>query len=49
MENSHPRILLYLCKKHKINCEKLNKYIDNREYFLSEISDNRKGAKTLIL
>ena len=31
MENSHPRILLYLCKKRKINCE--NKYINNREYF----------------
>ena len=49
MENSHPRILLYLCKKHKISCEKLNEYINNREYFLSKISDNRKEAKTLIL
>ena len=49
MENSHPRILLYLCKKHKIDCEKLNEYINNREYFLSKISDNRKEAKTLIL
>ena len=49
MENSHPRILLYLCKKHKINCEKLNEYINNREYFLSRISNNRKEAKTLIL
>ena len=49
MENNHPRILLYLCKKHKNNCEKLNEYINNREYFLSEISDNRKEAKTIIL
>ena len=49
MENSHPRILLYLCKNHKFNCEKLNEYINNREYFLSKISDNRKEAKTLIL
>ena len=49
MENSHPRILLYLCKKHKIYCEKLNEYINNREYLLSNISDNRKEAKTLIL
>ena len=49
MENSYPRILLYLCKKHKINCEKLNEYINNREYFLSKISDKRKEAKTLIL
>ena len=46
MENSHPRILLYLCKKHKIYCEKLNEYINSREYFLSKISDNRKEAKT---
>ena len=49
MENSHPRILSYLCKKHKINCEKLNEYINNREHFLNKISDNRKEAKTLIL
>ena len=49
MENSHPRMLLHLCKKHKIDCEKLNEYINNREYFLSKISDNRKEAKTLIL
>ena len=49
VENSHPRILLYLCKKHQIDCEKLNDYINNREYFSSKISDNRKEAKTLIL
>ena len=46
MENSHPRILLYLCKKHNIDCENL---INNREYFLSKISNNRKESKTLIL
>ena len=49
MENSHPRILLYLCKIHKIDCEQLNEYINNREYFLSKISDNRKESKTSIL
>ena len=49
MENSHPRILLYLCKKHNINCNNLIEYINNREYFLNKISDNRKKAKTLIL
>ena len=49
MENSHPRILLYLCKKHYINCENLIEYINNREYFLSKISNNRKESKTLIL
>ena len=48
MENSHPRILLYLCKKHNINCKNLIEYINNREYFLKKISDNRKEAKTLI-
>ena len=49
MENSHPRILLYLCKKHNINCENLIEYINNREYLLSKISNNRKESKTLIL
>ena len=49
MENSHPRLLLYLCKKHNIDCKNLIEYINNREYFLSKISNNRKEAKTLIL
>ena len=49
MENSHPRILLYLCKKYNIDCRNLIEYINNREYFLNKISDNRKEAKTLIL
>ena len=49
MENSHPIILLYLCKKHNINSKNLIEYINNREYFLNKISDNRKEAKTLIL
>ena len=49
MENSHPRILLYLLKKHNIDCRNLIEYINNREYFLDKISDNRKEAKTLIL
>ena len=31
MENSHPRILLYLCKNHNINCRNLIEYINNRE------------------
>ena len=49
MNNSHPRILLYLCKKHNIDCKNLIEYINNRKYFLNKISDNRKEAKTLIL
>ena len=49
MENSHPRILLYLCEKYNIKHKNLIEYIDNREYFLNKISDNRKEAKTLIL
>ena len=49
MENSHPRILLYLCKKYNIECKNLIEFINNREYFLNKISDNRKEAKTLIL
>ena len=49
MENSHPRILLYLCKKHNIDCKNLIEYINNREHFLNKISNNRKESKTLIL
>ena len=49
MENSHPRILLYLCKKYNIECKNLIEYINNREHFLKEISNNRKESKTLIL
>ena len=45
IENSHPRILLYLCKKHNIDCKNLIEYIDNRESFLNKISDNRKKLK----
>ena len=33
MENSHPRILSYLCKKHNIDCKNLIEYINNRENF----------------
>ena len=49
MENSHPRISLYLCKKHNVDCKYLIEYINNREYFLNKISDDRKKAKTLII
>ena len=49
MENSHPRILLYLCEKYNIKHKNLIEYINNREYFLNKISKNRKEAKTLIL
>ena len=49
MSNSHPQILLYLCKKYNIKYKNLIEYINNREYFLNKISNNRKEAKTLIL
>ena len=49
MQNSHPKILLYLCEKYNIKHKNLIEYINNREYFLNKISDNRKEAKTLIL
>ena len=49
MNNSHPMILLYLCKKHNIECKNSIEYINNSEYFLNIISDNRKESKTLIL
>ena len=33
MENPHPRILLYLCKKYNIECKNLIEYINNRVFF----------------
>ena len=33
MENSHPRILLYLCKKHNIDYKNLIEYINKRIFF----------------
>lgn len=47
--NCHPCLLLYLCKKNNIPCAYLQKYVDNRDAVLSEISSNREEAKNIVL
>lgn len=53
MSNCHVQILSNLCKKHKIKCDELDKYIENRDEYLNEImiemDISRNIAKTLFL
>lgn len=53
MVNCHPNILVYLCKKNEIPCDKLKKYIKNREEWLEELiieyKIDRKLAKSCFL
>ena len=50
MDNAHPVILSYVCKKHNIPCENLNYYISNREDVLGSYPDKtRAEAKTHFL
>lgn len=49
MANAHPKILLYICKKHNISCPNLEYYCSNREKVYNSISDDRDYCKTLFL
>lgn len=53
MVNCHVCIMVNLCKKHKIRCDELEKYIENRDDYLNEImiefDISRSIAKTLFL
>ena len=53
MSNAHPNILLNLCKKHDIDTPNLEKYINNREDLLKDLSKDlkitRSEAKSLFL
>lgn len=53
MNNCHPHIIMNLCKKHKIPCYNIQKYIENREPYLKAIMDelniSRSEAKSLYL
>lgn len=46
--NCHPKILRYICKKHKILCPQLDYYCNNRDEVL-DIGNNRDETKILIL
>ena len=50
MKNAHPVILLYLCKKHNIECSNLEYYINNRDLVFDSFERlNRDEAKTKFL
>ena len=42
MVNSHPVILLNLCKKNNIPCNILINYVENRDIILRSFGDNKK-------
>jgi hypothetical protein len=48
MENAHPRLLLYLCRKHEIEHTNLRLYVENRSEILAQFPD-RAAAKALFL
>jgi hypothetical protein len=51
--NAHPVILRFLCQEHKIDCEKLNDYIENREEHIADLLKendiDRDDAKRVFL
>jgi hypothetical protein len=44
-KNCHPVILSQLCKKHNINCEHLDSYINNREELLEKWAEQSGNSK----
>lgn len=51
MENAHPKILLYLCKKHNLNIKdyvNLEYYCNNREEILSNMGDRDKAKNEFL-
>lgn len=53
IENCHPELLVQICNTNNIKCKYLNKYIENREYYLNEVSNkynvSRDEAKKLFI
>ena len=43
MKNAHPVILLYICKKHSVDCAQLESYVNNRDAILAKWSDRGIG------
>jgi uncharacterized protein YwbE len=42
-KNSHPTVLLYICKKHGISCPNLEYYVNNRDFCLSKFKTPEFG------
>ncbi len=53
MDNAHPCMLLNLCNKHKIKCDKVEEYINNREKWLEQLMNDfsltRRESKEQLL
>ena len=49
MINCHPVILLNLCQKHKVKCNILKNYVENRNIILDSFGHNRKDVKEMFL
>lgn len=47
--NAHPIFLLHLCKKYKIECYNLEKYVINRDKILQTIHEDKDTAKVIVL
>ena len=48
VENAHPVILRFICNQHKIDCEFLDEYVEDREKLLSEFEDREAGKKAYL-
>jgi len=42
MQNAHPKVLTYLCKKHNIECPNLSYYVENRNAILERLGKEYK-------
>lgn len=49
MINAHPVILLNLCKKYKIKCKYLKRYVNDREKYLNDLKLSREKSKQIYL
>ena len=49
IKNAHPVILAHLCSELGVSCKLLKKYNKNRDEYLSQISNDKEHAKTVIL
>ena len=49
IKNAHPVILAHLCSELGVPCKLLKKYNKNRDEYLSQISNDKEHAKTVIL
>ena len=49
IKNAHPVILAHLCDKIGVSCKWLKKYNKKRDEFLSQMSDDKEQAKTVVL